>query len=193
LITGIPPLTFFKTINAALILANIAASDTSIEFTVHTCYKMNDYWRTSEDRLVHGSMAAPKGMLLTNTGWKRERARGRWKRTSVDIAIHTACLTQYIISQNLHLLPPSWIKMFSSELCSAVHPTCIVSMIVMEQTLHPYKTGNMITLCPHSMTVKVIILYISIFRCWMGYLNVKNSDLNGYDRSLSNSYSAWSQ
>ena len=36
-------LIFFKTINAALIPANIAASDTSTEFTVYTCYKLNDY------------------------------------------------------------------------------------------------------------------------------------------------------
>ena len=36
-------LIFFKTINAALIPANIAASDSSIEFTVYTCYKLNDY------------------------------------------------------------------------------------------------------------------------------------------------------
>jgi len=61
-------------------------------------------------------------------------------------------------------------------------------MIVMEQILHPYKTGNMIILCPHNITVKVIILYISIFRCWHG--DIKNSDLNGYKRSVSNSYSA---
>jgi len=80
--------------------------------------------------------------------------------------------------------------MFSSEICSAVHPFCIVSMIVMEQILHPNKTGNMIILCPHNITVKVIILYISIFRCWIGHGNIKNSDLNGYKRSLSNSYSA---
>jgi hypothetical protein len=76
------------------------ASDTSIEFTVYTCYKLNDYWRTSEDRLRHASMTCAKTHILDERSvetWTRKRIR---KCMSVDTQMTVPVLC--IFSLNMH-------------------------------------------------------------------------------------------
>ena len=89
-------LTFFKITNVAFILANIAASDISIEFTVYTCYKLNDYWRTSEDRLRHASMACAKRHTLD------ERSVETWKRKR-KLKAHKCGHSKWSASWNVHM------------------------------------------------------------------------------------------
>ena len=109
--------------------ANRAASDTSIEFTVCTCYKLNVYWRTSEDRLRHASIACAKRHAFDERSverWKRKRkmkAHECGHSNSPSLSLHQQQeVTSIFIGSALPGMEPT--STFTTGYAAAFHKRC---------------------------------------------------------------------